>query len=198
MHHDINKLPGQAVKLDQAKNRLDLIPVSLVTQVGEILTFGAVKYADRDWEKGMAWSRPYGAALRHIFAWWSSENLDPETSKSHLAHAITELAFLLEYEHTHPELDDRPGKTTPATVASPALQRLVDDALLNQPLKAGSILPATPTGVAFGETTVQAPPATPTTNAAGPSSPSVPERVKKAVGGMFAKTGNNAAETKAD
>lgn len=97
-------------KLDQDKVMLQLVPVSLVKGVGTILTFGAQKYAPRAWEKGFAWSRAFGALLRHLFDWWNGEDLDKETGKSHLWHAGCELAFLIEWETTHKELDDRPKK----------------------------------------------------------------------------------------
>lgn len=100
-------------KDDQGKTRIELIPPSLVFAVGDILTFGAKKYADRNWEQGIKWSRVFGGLMRHMWSWWRGENLDPETGKSHLWHAACCLAFLIEYETTHPELDDRPN-TKPA------------------------------------------------------------------------------------
>lgn len=100
-------------KDDSQKIRMELIPPSLLQGIGSVLTFGAKKYADRNWERGIKWSRGYGALLRHMTAWWSGENSDPETGYSHLWHAGCCLAFLIEYERTHPELDDRPGKETP-------------------------------------------------------------------------------------
>ena len=95
-------------KFDNGKVRMDLIPVSLLQAVGAILTLGADKYGDRNWEAGLAWNRPYGAILRHLLAWWGGESTDAESGKSHLWHAACELAFLIEYEKTHPELDNRP------------------------------------------------------------------------------------------
>lgn len=95
-------------KDDQEKIRLDLIPKSLLYAVGSILTFGAKKYEARNWEKGIKWGRVFAALMRHMWSWWSGENTDPETGKSHLWHAGCCLTFLIEYETTHPELDDRP------------------------------------------------------------------------------------------
>ena len=60
----------QGVKFDDGKTRYDLVPVELTEAVALILGDGAKKYGDRNWEKGMAWSRPFGALLRHLFAWW--------------------------------------------------------------------------------------------------------------------------------
>ena len=98
----------QATKADSEKVRLELLPVRPLLDVGKVLTFGAKKYSERNWEKGLAWSRPYAAALRHLFAWWSGETYDKETGLTHLAHALCEIMFLLEFSYTHVEMDDRP------------------------------------------------------------------------------------------
>lgn len=125
----------KAMKYDGEKVRLDLLPVAPLLGVGKVLTFGAQKYGARNWEKGLDWSRCYGAALRHLFAWWNGETFDNETQLNHLDHAICELMFLREFAETHPELDDRPnipkvetpkaqldplGTINPADVPSPA------------------------------------------------------------------------------
>lgn len=85
-------------KLDEGKARLELIPPELKEAVGTILTFGAEKYGDRNWEKGMKWSRIKGALERHLLAWEKGEKADPETGKSHLWHAACCIAFLVTYE----------------------------------------------------------------------------------------------------
>lgn len=97
------------VKKDFGKTRMDLLPPELMSSVAEILTFGAGKYGDRNWEKGMAWSRPYGAVLRHLFAFWSGEDLDKETGKPHLWHAATNIAFLIAYQSRSVGKNDRPS-----------------------------------------------------------------------------------------
>ena len=98
----------QATKADSEKIRLELLPVRPLLDVGKVLTFSAKKYGARNWEKGFAWGSPYTAALRHLFAWWSGETYDKETGLNHLAHALCEIMFLLEFSYTHPEMDDRP------------------------------------------------------------------------------------------
>lgn len=96
------------VKFDANKLRLDLVPTEGVSAVADILTGGAAKYGDRNWEKGMDWSRPYGAALRHLLAWWGGEDRDRESGKSHLWHAATNLFFLIAYQARNKGKDDRP------------------------------------------------------------------------------------------
>lgn len=95
-------------KFDEEKVRLDLLPPELLEGVGTILTFGADKYGDRNWEQGMKWGRVYGAMLRHMLAWWKGATFDPESGKSHLWHAGCCIAFLIAYEERQVGEDDRP------------------------------------------------------------------------------------------
>ncbi len=102
-------LEKEGVKFDGEKVRVELLPVSAIRAYGGILTHGAKKYSDRNWEKGMKWSRLYGACLRHLTAFWDGENLDPESGYHHLASAIFNIGGLIEFTITKPDLDDRPN-----------------------------------------------------------------------------------------
>lgn len=95
-------------KDDAGKFPLHLLPPDAIIEIARVLDFGAKKYAPRNWERGMAWSRPYAALLRHMFAWWSGEKADPETGLSHLAHAGCCILFLMSYEKREIGDDDRP------------------------------------------------------------------------------------------
>ena len=98
-------------KDDQEKNRLELLPPRALERIGEVFTFGAKKYDDRNWELGIKYSRVFGALLRHLWAWWRGEGLDPESGMSHLAHAGCCLLMLLEFEALkYDDLDDRPSE----------------------------------------------------------------------------------------
>jgi hypothetical protein len=98
----------EGLKFDKEKTRLELLSPFAMEQVGKVLTFGAKKYADRNWEQGISWSRIIGAILRHVIAYMRGETLDPETGLSHAAHIMCEAMFLLHFEQTKPEFDDRP------------------------------------------------------------------------------------------
>lgn len=95
------------VKYDQGKLPWHLLPGDAVEPVLRVLSYGADKYAPRNWEKGMAWSRPFGAMMRHMWAWWMGEDKDKETGETHLAHAACCLLFLLAYEKRGIGTDDR-------------------------------------------------------------------------------------------
>lgn len=94
-------------KDDSGKARHDLIPPELPDAVAQVLAFGAAKYGERNWEKGMSWGRPFAAMMRHLWAWWRGEKADPETGFSHLWHAAACIAFLIAFEERKTGTDDR-------------------------------------------------------------------------------------------
>lgn len=94
-------------RYNQGKVRLDLLPVGPIMEIGKVFTFGAEKYAPRNWEKGLKWSTCIASLKRHIAAFESGEDFDPESGLLHLAHAGCNILFLLEYYKTHPDFDDR-------------------------------------------------------------------------------------------
>jgi hypothetical protein len=100
-------LASQGRKDDACKPRMDLLPPELLMGVSEVLTYGAAKYAPRNWEKGMSWGRVFGALMRHMWAWWAGQHLDPESGLPHLYHAGCCIAFLIAYEARQIGNDDR-------------------------------------------------------------------------------------------
>src|ERR1043166_1323172 len=97
-------------KCDSDKLRFDLIPPEAEYALARVLTYGAKKYAPRNWEAGMEWGRCYAAARRHLTAWWSGEDTDADTGFCHLDHAIACLAFLRTYKERGIGRDDRPAE----------------------------------------------------------------------------------------
>lgn len=107
----------EGVKLDDDKVRIDLVAPELIFAVATIGTFGAKKYTDRNWEKGMKWGRIFAACMRHLWAWWGGKlptsmnhllgELDEETEMSHLWHAGWCIMALIAYEQRGVGTDDR-------------------------------------------------------------------------------------------
>ena len=91
--------PAQGVKYDHGKLQWSLLPFRALQEVVGVLGFGAKKYAADNWKiVPEARTRYVDAAFRHITDWHTKERLDDETGKSHLAHAICCLLFLLWFE----------------------------------------------------------------------------------------------------
>lgn len=97
----------EGMKFDSEKTRLELIAPYATEQMGKILTSGAKKYGDRNWEKGMAFSRIIGAIKRHTLAIERGEDFDKESGLLHSAHVLCESMFLTEYYKIFPQGDDR-------------------------------------------------------------------------------------------
>lgn len=96
-----------ATHLDTNKPRMELLPATALTEWARAMTFGATKYGDHNWRKGMAWTRVLGSLSRHLTSFMAGEDRDPESGVNHMAHVMCNAAFLLHYEKQHPELDDR-------------------------------------------------------------------------------------------
>ena len=95
------------IKYDDGKPPMDLLPGEALEAIAQVLAFGAKKYDSWNWAKGFAWSRLFGACLRHLFAWQRGERQDPESGLSHLAHSGACLLFLLTHELKGWGTDDR-------------------------------------------------------------------------------------------
>ncbi len=99
---------GKATKHDLGKKvRPELLPPKATEEVMKVFTFGAEKYGDFNWRKGLEFSRLWGAAQRHLMGFWQGQDLDKESGLPHVAHAIANLMMLLEMGS---EWDNRPYK----------------------------------------------------------------------------------------
>lgn len=96
-----------AYRADLGKPRYDLLSSIALDEWARVMTFGALKYDPNNWRKGMDWSRVIGSMSRHVAAFNAGQTIDPESGLNHMAHVMANAAFLLEYERTHPERDDR-------------------------------------------------------------------------------------------
>ena len=101
---------GSGLRKDKGKVRVDLVPAFAYEQFAKVLTKGAQKYAERNWEKGMLWSKILGPMERHLKAIKRGEDFDPETGELHAAHVMCNAAFLTEYYNIYPQGDNRPHR----------------------------------------------------------------------------------------
>lgn len=100
----------KGLRYNKGKLRYDLKPPFAEQEYVRVLTVGAEKYADRNWEHGMAWSNVLASLERHLAAVKRGEDYDKETGILHSAHIMANAAFLTEYYKIYPQGDDRPHK----------------------------------------------------------------------------------------
>lgn len=105
-----NEQKHKDLRFNTGKPRLDLIPQQPLVHVANVLTRNIPKYGLRNWENGLSWTETSGSAMRHLAAYLSGEDFDAETGEYHLAHAATNILFLLEFYKTYPQGDDRNPK----------------------------------------------------------------------------------------
>jgi len=97
----VTEVKDEFVKADNNKVNLAILfdTGNALSEVAEVMEFGAKKYDRKNWSKVDDKERYISAPLRHILAYQQGEKIDPESGKNHLAHAICSLLFLLEIEN---------------------------------------------------------------------------------------------------
>jgi hypothetical protein len=103
----MSEVDGGGKRLNEGKVPLDMVPTSMLYAVARVMEYGAQKYEKDNWRRGMKWSVPYACAMRHLLKWFEGEEADEESGESHLYHVLCNIAMLIEYSGTCPELDDR-------------------------------------------------------------------------------------------
>lgn len=82
-------------------------PLALL-RIAEVAGFGAMKYDRYNFLKGYAWSSSFDAMMRHLLAFWSGQNNDPESGMPHTAHAAFHCLALISFAERGLGTDDRP------------------------------------------------------------------------------------------
>ncbi len=88
--------------------QLHAIPWEAMQELGRVFAFGASKYDDYNFRRGYRWSLTFDALQRHLFAFWSGEDRDPESKLHHIAHVAWHSLVLLFFSLTGRGTDDRP------------------------------------------------------------------------------------------
>lgn len=100
----------QGFRLNSGKLRHDLLNPWAIERMVEVLTIAANsgKYPERNWERGMSWSKIIESIERHLSAIKQCEDFDSETKCLHAAHLACNTHFLLAYYNIYKQGDNRP------------------------------------------------------------------------------------------
>jgi len=77
------------------KSRFDLIPPLALKRVADLYTRGAIKYDERNWEKGIPISRCYASLMRHVFQYGMGD-----IEEDHLAAVAWNALAIMHFEET--------------------------------------------------------------------------------------------------
>jgi len=105
---------GAMRSTDADNERFDLIPQRMLRRVAASMSEGARKYGEHNWEKGFKWSSLINHLMRHSYLY-----LIGDKTEDHLAHMVCNLGFLMEFETTHPELNDIPSRMEKEVIERP-------------------------------------------------------------------------------
>ena len=103
-------MPG-GLRYNTGKAQWALVDFPSLEPMVRVMEYGANKYAPHNWKKGMPHTQIAECAMRHLFAYLSGEDIDPESGQSHIAHVQANAMFLQYNIKNHPVLDDRYGKS---------------------------------------------------------------------------------------
>lgn len=96
---------GARRDLHAGKGRFDLLPWNAIHDVAKHCEDGALKYGERNVDKGIPQHSLIDSAFRHL-----KKYLCGETDEPHLRAAAWNVLWALEQETTHPELNDLPNR----------------------------------------------------------------------------------------
>lgn len=99
---------GSGKRFNSGKTKYNLVPPFAQEQYARVLTVGAAKYGDYNWQAGMPWTTVLASMERHVAAFKRGEDFDPETGLLHVGHIMCNAAFLTEYYKIYPQGDNRP------------------------------------------------------------------------------------------
>ena len=92
---------------NKGKLEWDQIDFESLEPLVEVLMFGETKYSRDNWKKGQLITELLGSLFRHIIAFQKGEDLDSESGKSHIGHAMCNLMFIQYVLNNHKQFDNR-------------------------------------------------------------------------------------------
>ena len=94
------------------------VPIEVVMELGLAMHEGALKYGRFNWrDSGVRASVYFDAALRHLFSWWTGQDIDPDSGVHHLTKAMACFAIVLDAAQFGKLEDDRPAGETPSAIS---------------------------------------------------------------------------------
>jgi hypothetical protein len=93
----------RSLRYNNGKPDYSLIPMAAMQEAAKVLEYGATKYEIDNWMKPTDWRISYACLMRHMAAWQSGEDLDPESGRNHLGHAMCNILQMLYMLENHPE-----------------------------------------------------------------------------------------------
>ena len=95
--------PQRSLRYNTGKPDYSLIPIAAMQEAAKVLEYGASKYERDNWKRPTHWTVSFACLQRHLAAWQSGEDNDPESGRNHLGHAMCNILQMLDMLENHPE-----------------------------------------------------------------------------------------------
>ena len=105
---NMENLSEKADRFNDGKPEWALVDFKSLEPMVAVLEFGAKKYSRDNWKKGLFTQKICESMLRHVFAYLSGEDNDPESGLSHIGHMQCNALFLAYMAREKKEFDNRP------------------------------------------------------------------------------------------
>ena len=93
-----NKTGPLGTRHNAGKPRWSLVDFDALEPMVRVLEYGAQKYGDNNWKKGLKTQKYAKVSLRHIFAYLSGEDIDPESGLPQIGFIQSNAKFLWQTE----------------------------------------------------------------------------------------------------
>jgi hypothetical protein len=117
---------AHATRYNQNKPMIHLVTGKYIRGTAEVMTFGAKKYGENNWRKGLTVSSVIDSAMRHLLKIADGEDIDDESGQEHWKHLSANVMFLSEFLN-NPTLDDRYKAPTTETVKEVPVKMFRDE-----------------------------------------------------------------------
>ena len=104
---------AEGLRYDTGKVKFELLPPEAIWALARHYEVGSRKYAERNWEKGMKWGKPFACLMRHAWKWMRGEEFDEETGSHHMICVMWNAAAIFTYYVRNIGEDDRPQFKSP-------------------------------------------------------------------------------------
>lgn len=102
-HYDNSK----GLRYNEGKERWSLVDFEALKPMVKVLEFGAKKYDDHNWKKGLKTTEISESLLRHLTAYLNGEDNDKETGLPHTGHIMCNAMFLSHMHEFKKDFDTR-------------------------------------------------------------------------------------------
>lgn len=105
--------PQVADRYNSGKERWALVDFEALKPMVHVLAFGAQKYSDDNWKKGLKTKEICESLIRHLTAYLSGQDNDAESGLPEVGHILCNAMFLSYMMQFRPDMDNREKTENP-------------------------------------------------------------------------------------